>query len=73
MLANPTKTINQLAKEAQRCRTRYAQLVKVAMLAPDIVQRCIAGTQPALVTARTLLTAELPIAWQDQRRVLGFG
>jgi site-specific DNA recombinase len=71
VIANPSKTINQLAKDAQRCRTRYAQLVRVAMLAPDIVQRCIAGTQPPALTSRTLLSAELPIAWQEQRKMLG--
>ena len=42
-------------------------------LAPDIVQRMAEGRQPPKLGCMTLLSAApLPLAWDEQRRVLGF-
>jgi len=72
VIARPERSLKQLALETNRCRKRFAQLVRVAMLAPDIIENCPDGTQPMRMTARTLLAAELPISWDGQRRLLGF-
>ncbi|MEK7413962.1 MAG: recombinase family protein [Planctomycetota bacterium] len=69
---NPDRTIADLAKQASRCRKRMAQLVRLNWLAPDIVQAIIDGRQPARLTATTLLDVDLPIAWTEQRTLLGF-
>ena len=45
----------------------------VALLAPDITQAILDGRQPPDLTAEKLLEhSRLPLAWHDQRTVLGF-
>ncbi len=49
------------------------RIVRLAYLAPDITTAILDGRQPANVTAARLSqTSELPLAWSEQRRVLGF-
>ena len=70
--ANPHKSIPLLAAEHKRCRIRIGKLLRVACLAPDIVVAIVEGRQPLGLTARKLLDTELPLSWDDQKRVLGF-
>jgi hypothetical protein len=50
-----------------------ARMARLAFLAPDIVAAILDGRQPKMLTARRLLrTAELPLAWSEQRRMFGF-
>lgn len=70
--ANPRKSIPVLAAEHKRCRIRIGKLLRVACLAPDIVVAIVEGRQPLGLTARKLLDTELPLSWDDQKRVLGF-
>lgn len=54
-------------------RSHLSRLARLRFLAPDIVTAIIEGRQPVELTARTLLRiADLPLAWSEQRRVLGF-
>lgn len=54
-------------------RSHLVRLARLRFLAPDITAAIIEGRQPIELTARSLLrSGELPIAWADQRRVLGF-
>ena len=49
------------------------RIVRLAYLAPDITTSILDGRQPAnLTAARLSQTSELPLAWSEQRRVLGF-
>jgi site-specific DNA recombinase len=72
VLAQPERTITELAREKHQCRKRMTQLVRIAWLAPSIVRMILKGKQPAGLTPARLLGAELPICWTDQRRTLGF-
>ncbi|MFM6931353.1 MAG: hypothetical protein ACKOUT_03815 [Novosphingobium sp.] len=46
---------------------------RLAYIAPDIVTAILDGRQPKLVTARFLSRlGALPLAWPDQRKLLGF-
>ena len=72
ILGNPERSILSIARERGRCRTRLANLVGLSCLAPDIVTAIVEGRQPPGLTARRLRTIELPLAWDAQRRVLGF-
>ncbi|HWJ70683.1 MAG TPA: recombinase family protein [Sphingobium sp.] len=72
LLVAPNHSITSLAASLGKCRKRTAQLLRIALLAPDIVAHCIAGTQPASLTTRALLKTDLPISWQQQRARLGF-
>jgi site-specific DNA recombinase len=54
-------------------RSYFTRLVGLSYLAPDIMQAILDGRQPLNLTADKLLEhSRLPLAWQDQRIVLGF-
>jgi hypothetical protein len=73
ILANPEQSIVSLAASHNRCRTRLGKLAAFACLAPDIVSAIVEGRHPATLTARTLQAIDLPLAWTEQRALLGFG
>ena len=55
-------------------RSYFTRVVRLSYLAPDITQAIIEGRQPRDLTAEKLLGhSRLPLAWHDQRIVLGFG
>lgn len=55
-------------------RSQLVRLARLRFLAPDIVTDIVNGRQPVDLTSRSLLRiAELPLAWADQRKMLGFG
>ena len=69
MLAAPDGTVIDLAKRMGQCRKRLAKLLRIAMLAPDIVQRCLAGIQPVTLTTAKLFASDLPTSWAEQRKL----
>ena len=47
------------------------RVVRLAFLAPDIVEAIVAGRQAAGIDAKALVQAgSLPIAWTEQKRLL---
>ena len=45
----------------------------LAFLAPEIVTAITAGTQPAHLTTQMLIREiDIPLDWQEQKRILGF-
>ena len=50
---------------------RDRRLMSLGLLAPDIQKAILTGRVPAGLTAKQLLGADLPIAWADQRKLLG--
>ena len=55
-------------------RSYFTRLVRLSYLAPDITQAILDGRQPRDLTPEKLLEhSRLPLAWHDQRIVLGFG
>ena len=71
MLAAPDRSLDQIASPEGRCRTQLSRLIKLSYLAPDIVAMLLEGRQPASLTRRRLMAAELPLAWSEQRTLLG--
>ena len=69
---NPDKSIPALAAEQGRCRVRMMKVAKLVCLDPQIVTAIVEGRQPLKLSPGRLLAADLPLAWADQRRVLGF-
>ena len=54
-------------------RSYFTRLVRLSYLAPDITQAILDGRQPRDLTTEKLLEhSRLPLAWHDQRTVLGF-
>ncbi|MXO72852.1 recombinase family protein [Altererythrobacter buctensis] len=72
MLAEHSRGICQLASATGRCSKRMTRLVRLSWLAPEIVDAILAGRQPRDLTARTLLSAELPMDWPGQKAALRF-
>lgn len=70
VLSRPEHSINRIAADAGRCRTRLARLFSLSHIAPDIVTAIFEGRQPTSVTNRSLLEVELPVDWTDQRKAL---
>jgi site-specific DNA recombinase len=50
-----------------------SRLIRLAFLAPETVERIVAGRQPPELTAQALRTGRLdiPVGWTAQRRVFG--
>ena len=62
-----------LAKRDGVSPSYFTRLVRLSYLAPDITQAILEGRQPHDLTADQLLAhSRLPLAWQEQRSVLGF-
>ncbi len=62
-----------LAEREGVSRSYFTRLVRLSYLAPDIAQTILDGRQPPDLTAEKLLDhSRLPLAWHDQRTVLGF-
>lgn len=72
VLANPSQPLRRLASSNGRCRNRLTRLVAISCLAPDIVVAILQGRQPIGFLSKTLFEVDLPLAWEEQRRVLGF-
>lgn len=72
LVTRPEHSIASLADALGKCRRRSAALIRIALLAPDILASCIEGTQPVSLTTKLLLNIHLPISWQKQRTLLGF-
>ncbi len=63
-----------LAQREGVSRSYFTRLVRLSYLAPDITQAILDGRQPSDLTAEKLLEhSRLPLAWHDQRTLLGFG
>ena len=62
-----------LAEREGISRSYFTRLVRLSYLAPDITQAILDGRQPPDLTAEKLLEhSRLPLAWHDQRTMLGF-
>jgi site-specific DNA recombinase len=67
-------TFAALAQREGVSRSYFTRLVRLSYLAPDITQAILDGRQPRDLTPEKLLEhSRLPLAWHDQRIVLGFG
>ncbi len=62
-----------LAKQEGVSPSYFTRLIRLSYLAPDITQSILDGRQPSRLTADKLLAhSRLPLAWPDQRTLLGF-
>ena len=62
-----------LAKRQGVRPSYFTRLLRLSYLAPDVAQAILDGRQPRDLTAYKLLAhSRLPLAWHEQRTVLGF-
>lgn len=51
----------------------HRKLGRLAFLAPDVQAMILEGRQPETLNLQTLVSGELPLLWEDQRRLFGIG
>jgi hypothetical protein len=67
-------SIDTLAEREGVGRTYILRLLRLAYLAPDIVEAILAGLEPQGLTVNRLMKqVQLPTGWAEQRQALGFG
>jgi hypothetical protein len=73
LIARAHRARSDLFGDRASTRDRHIErLARLAYLAPDITRAILDGKQPAALTSRRLLKLPaLPLAWADQRRLLG--
>lgn len=57
--------------QAGLSKSYITRIMPLAFMAPDIVEAIYEGRQPLGLKVKAL-SANLPLAWADQRRALGF-
>jgi DNA invertase Pin-like site-specific DNA recombinase len=62
----------ELAAASRLSPWRFARVLRLNYLAPDIISSILDGTQPPGLTRQKLVKAHLPMDWALQRRLLGF-
>lgn len=65
------KSVPDLAREIGLDPSFAARLLRLTLLAPNIVEAILLGEEPS-GSSLTMLTKQLPLVWDEQRRVLGF-
>ena len=73
LLGSDGVSFSELAKREGVSPSYFTRLIRLSYLAPDITQAILDGHQPPGLTADKMLAhSRLPLAWQDQRTLLGF-
>ena len=66
------ESISDLARKSG-CAYRYVKrILRLGVLAPDIVGKILQGRQPHGVNLSHILQVDLPLSWKIQREALGF-
>jgi site-specific DNA recombinase len=74
MASGEVSDLDALARREGVGRTYLIRLLRLVHLAPDIVEAILAGLEPDGLTVNALMKSiQLPLAWDEQRRALGFG
>ncbi len=65
-------SLSTIARQEHVTQRRIAHLLRLAYLAPDIMEAILAGKVPLTLTLSSLKNS-IPLDWQEQRKTLGFG
>ncbi len=63
-------SVNELAKAHGKNASYVAAVLRLTLLAPDIVESVLDGRQSAVLQLQPLMRNGIPVAWYDQRRAL---
>lgn len=73
LIRNSGRSFAKMAEECGVTASYFTRILRLSFLAPNITEAIITGVQPIYVSAQKLsLMQSLPIAWQEQRKQLGF-
>jgi len=65
-----TKSVTEIAQAEGLKPTTVGRLMRLARLAPDIIEQLMAGTQPPRLTLFWLMRNDIPALWPEQQQVL---
>lgn len=65
------ETPKELAKKENVEVTHMYRVMRLTLLAPDIIEAVLNGTQPRTLTLQNVVRG-FPISWQEQRKIFGF-
>lgn len=60
----------EIAERERIHRSTVNDLLRLALLAPDIIQAAYEGRLPRAVSLEALLRAKVPLDWNEQRRLI---
>ena len=73
ILRDKSITLDEIAKSEGMVVSYATRLLRLTLLAPDIVSAILGGKHPPELTARKLMDdTRLPLDWNEQRQSLGF-
>ena len=64
------KSVVEIARHEDLMPTSVGRLLRLARLAPDIVDQLMMGSQPRQLTLRWLMRNDMPALWPEQRVLL---
>ena len=64
------KSVVEIAKAEDLMPTTVGRLLRLARLAPDIIEQLMQGCQPRRLTLLWLMRNDIPALWPDQRQML---
>ena len=64
------KSVADIARAEGLKPTSVGRLLRLARLAPDIIEQLMAGCQPRRLTLRWLMRNDIPALWPEQRQML---
>jgi hypothetical protein len=74
VMQNGGKTMTELAAEADVGGSYFTRILRLSFLAPDVVKAILRDRHPFELSAKRLANdIRLPIAWDEQRALLGTG
>jgi DNA invertase Pin-like site-specific DNA recombinase len=65
VLAEPEKTLAELARESGQCRKRMTRLMRLSWLAPGAVEHLLRSTDAGELDNAAILAATVPLAWSE--------
>ncbi len=64
------KSVSAIAQAEGLMPTTVGRMMRLARLAPDIVEQLMAGSQPRRLTLLWLMRNDIPASWPEQRQML---
>ncbi|MCT4635379.1 MAG: hypothetical protein N4A31_03920 [Rickettsiales bacterium] len=72
MEQDPEQTISSLAAKEGLTHAYVGRLLRLNLLAPDVVEAILEGRQPKGLKVIDFLRKEIPLLWEEQREKFGF-
>ncbi|MEK7678657.1 MAG: hypothetical protein AAB356_00555 [Deltaproteobacteria bacterium] len=71
-LSGKYATATALARKLGLDRSYVTRMMRLALLAPDIIDAIMDGREPDGLTFKMITVKPVPVSWQEQRKLFGF-